>query len=308
MQIDMIQLFCDVAQHRSVSRAAEAHGVTQSAVSQRIMALERDLGVQLIDRSKRPLQLTEAGQTYYQGCRQILDDYALLTERIASPRAVDRGTIRVAAIYSAGIDLLNKAVEAFEARHPRVSVEVRYQQPDEVNQCVIDEKVDFGIISFPQQWRGLTALPLRDEEMAIVAQASHPIAGRRQMHASDLADYSLVMFDSELPIGRRINAYLREQGVTPHIAHTFDNIDTIKVYLQHSDELAILPLRTVQREVAEGTLTAVSLRPLLIRPLAVVHHRQRRLNPLTKTFIDFLLATSSAPSAAKSTAAPATTA
>lgn len=308
MQIDMIQLFCDVAQHRSVSRAAQAHGVTQSAVSQRIMSLERELGVQLIDRSKRPLQLTDAGETYYHGCRQILDDYARLTQRIASPNAMQRGTIHVAAIYSVGIDLLKKAVEAFETDYPKVSIEVQYHQPDEVNDCVLNEKVDFGIISYPQQWRGLTALPLRDEEMAVVCQPGHEIANRREVHASDLAELPLVMFESSLPIGRRILAYLREHGVQPNVAHTFDNIDTIKVYLQHSNEVAILPRRTVQREVAAGTLAAVALRPLLVRPLAVVHHRQRRLTPVAQTFIDFLLALSPNPATAKPADRPAPTA
>src|ERR1041385_2165242 len=84
MQLDVLQLYCDVAQHRSVSRAAELHGVTQSAASQRIQALERELGVQLIDRSTRPLSLPAAGELYSRGCRRIIDAYDKLKERVTA--------------------------------------------------------------------------------------------------------------------------------------------------------------------------------------------------------------------------------
>jgi len=303
MQLDLIQLFCDVAQHRSVSRAAEVHGVTQSAVSQRIMALEKELDVQLIDRSKRPLQLTGPGETYYQGCRQILDQYAQLIRRMTHPNSSTRGKVRVAAIYSAGIEFLNHAADAFEAQYPRVHIEVKYHQPDDVYDKVRSDQVDIGILSYPQRWRDLAALPLREEEMAVVCRAGHTLSAQQSISASELADHELVLFDSSLPIGRRIMTYLREHNVQPQVAHTFDNIDTVKVYLQHSDEVAILPDRTVQREVADGTLVAVSLRPLLVRPVAVVHNRQRQLTPVTQEFIEFLRARSLVPAEAKATPA-----
>jgi DNA-binding transcriptional LysR family regulator len=300
MQLDVIQLFCDVAQHRSVSRAAESHGVTQSAVSQRIMALEKDLGVTLIDRSKRPLQLTDAGETYYHGCRKMLDQYERLTWQITGATASPRGMVRVAAIYSAGIDLLNRAVDAFESQHDRVQIEVQYHQPDQVHDLVRSDQVDLGILSYPRRWRDLSARALRDEEMAVVCRADHALAARRQVGPADLADQPLVMFDPALPISRGIAAYLRRHQVSAQIAHSFDNIDTIKVYLRHSDEAAILPVRTVQPEVAEGELAAVALRPLLTRPVALVHNRQRQLTPVAEAFARFALTMLSSPEAAAS--------
>lgn len=292
MQIDLVRLFCDVATHRSVSRAAELHGVTQSAVSQRIMGLERELGVQLIDRSKRPLQLTAAGEIYHHGCRQILDQYEQLTRRVAGTQSELTGTVRVAAIYSAGIDLLNRAVEAFGDDHPRARVEVQYHQPDTVYQRVRSDQVDLGILSYPDRWRDVAYRSLRDEVMAVVCRADHELAGRESLAPADLADQALVLFDPSLPISRRITSYLREHGLAAQAEHTFDNIDTIKAYLAQSREVGILPERTVRREVAEGSLAAVALRPQLKRPIAIVHNRQRRLTPAVEAFIQTLVTTS----------------
>lgn len=288
MQVDAIKLFCDVAQHRSVSKAAEANGVTQSAVSQRLAALERELGVKLIDRSKRPLQLTDVGETYHHGCRAILDRYAKLTRKITDRKKELTGTMRVAAIYSAGIDLLAQAVESFETDHDGAEVEVQYHQPDVVFERVRDDLVDIGIVSYPDRWKGVVTVPIRDEVMVLVCSPNHHLAGRSSVHASELVDEPLVSFDSSLPIARRIGSYLREHGVSAGSTHTFDNIDTMKVYVSHSDEAALLPGRAVQREVAAGTLVAVPLEPKLTRPIGVIYNRQRTLTPLVQAFIDRL--------------------
>jgi len=286
--LEPIILFCDVARERSVSRAAELHGVTQSAVSQRLAALEKELGVQLIDRSKRPLQLTPAGQTYHQGCRQIIEQYEQLRRRVTAAEGQPGGEIRVAAIYSAGIDLLNQAAERFEQQAAGTQVHVHYHQPDEVYQQVRGGRVDLGILSYPERWRDLASIPLRQEVMAVVCRAGHPLGEAERLTPAELDGVPLVQFDPALPISRRINAYLRRHGIQPPIAHTFDNIDTIKVYLAHSDEVAILPRRTVRREVETGALAAVTLEPELTRPLAIVYQRQRQLTPLIKSFVEHL--------------------
>ena len=84
MQIRALRVFCDIANQRSFSRAAEMHGMTQSAASQIVLHLEEDLKVQLIDRSKRPLVLTSAGQLYYEGLQRILRDYQALDAEVRS--------------------------------------------------------------------------------------------------------------------------------------------------------------------------------------------------------------------------------
>ncbi len=296
MNIHAAQLFCDVAHHRSVSRAAELHGITQSAASQRIQALEKELGVQLIDRSTRPLALTAAGELYYRGCRRILDTYAKLKERVKSAgsgRAVSdtelRGEVTIAAIYSSGIDLLNQVKMAFESENPRAEIKIEYLQPDAVYDSVRHEQCDFGILSYPQKWAGLASIPLRDEVMAVVVKAGHALAGRELVHAAELGPYEIVSFDLTLPIGRQIRKYLGRYCPQVQVVNQFDNIDTIKTYVAQSDTVAILPVRTVQREVAAGTLATVALNPSLTRPLGIVYLRHRQQRPLVKAFIEYLL-------------------
>lgn len=290
MQLDVIQLFCDIASEGSISAAARLHDVTQSAASQRIKVLERELGVRLIDRGTRPLQLTAAGQIYRQGGREILERYEQLKRQLAGQSEVIGGTVQIAAIYSAGIDFLNQAVERFESRHPNVRVHVSYQQPAMVHKQVRDHDVDFGILSYPEKWEDLASVLLREETMVVVCSADHPLAHREVLTPADLVDQPLVGFDSNLPIASQIGAYLRRNGRDPELSHTFDNIDTIKTFVGHSGEVAILPDRTVRREVEDGVLATVRLDPPVSRPLGIVTPPRRPQSVTARHLIEALIA------------------
>src|SRR5713226_8747378 len=118
MQFESLQVFCDVARFRSFSQAAQTNNVSQSAASQIVLQLERRLGVQLVDRSTRPLQLTQLGQTYYEGCRGLVEQYLELEASIRSAQTRLAATVQVAAIYSVGLGDMGQYVEQFTAQQP----------------------------------------------------------------------------------------------------------------------------------------------------------------------------------------------
>ncbi len=306
MDVQSLRLFADVARLHSFSEAAQRHGVTQSAASQRVSALEKRLGVTLIDRSVRPPVVTEAGRVYLAGVEDVLARLDRLEARVRamSPDAdgADErgGTVRVAAIYSAGIGLLNRVRERFEAEHPRVQVEIRYEQPHHVHAAVLAGEADLGIVSYPRTWKRVATMPLRDEVMAVVCRPDHPLAKRKAVRARDLVGHKLATFEVELPVGRQIRQYLREQGVASgvEVASVFDNIDTIKSAVEVTDQFSILPRRTVIREVTAGTLAVTELTPGLTRPMGIIARKPRggaRAQPLAGTppsvraFVEFLV-------------------
>ena len=287
-----LRIFCSVARHRSFSQAAVDHKITQSAASQRVGQLEKKLGVKLIDRSVRPLVLTKAGEEYLRGCQQLLDRYDQLERRVCRLKPPADGCVRVDAIYSAGIDLLNQVKEAFAAEFPDVRVTIEYKHPDEVYQAVRDSRCDLGILSYPQVWHQVSVVPLRDEPMVVVCSPQHPLAGTEAgcLHASQLGEWPMATFEQSLPAGRHIRRYLRECGVQPDIANVFDNIDTIKSAVAVTDQVAILPKRAVLRELSAGTLAAIDLEPKLVRPMGMVCPRcnEDEIRPAVRAFMEFL--------------------
>jgi DNA-binding transcriptional LysR family regulator len=288
-----IRLFCDVARYHSFSKAAAEHKITQSAASQRISALEKRLGVTLLDRSVRPLALTAAGELFLNEGLGLIERYERLEHRVSQLGVGPSGHVHVQSIYSAGIDLLNQVHDQFEHKYPRVQIDIQYARPDEVYDSVRDERCDLGILSYPQRWRDVGVIPLRDEVMAVICRPGHELARRKQVHASELDRYLMAGFEADLPVARSIKRFLREHGSAPRVTSAFDNIDTIKNAVAVTDCFSILPRRTVEREVVAGQLVALMLEPRLIRPLGVIYHRRngsaRQFTPAVQSFVDFLV-------------------
>ena len=283
-----LRIFCDVADLRSFSRAAELHGITQSAVSQRIQHLEELFGTRLLDRSKRPFVLTPAGELASREGRELVARHDALARSVSRLDPERSGAVRVHAIYSAGIALLDQLRRAFEQKRPDLQVEIEYEPPAAVAEAARTGRCDFGIVSYPEQWPGLQSRPLRQERMCLACGVHHELAGASRVRAAELNGRELIHFTHELPAARHIRSYLVENGAEAVFAQRLDNIDTFKSMLQATDYAAILPLRTFLAEVRAGLLAAAPLEPTLERPMGIVFARGR-LRPAAEEFSAFLV-------------------
>src|SRR5947209_2111406 len=129
MQFEALKVFCDVARLRNISQAATVNGLTQSAVSHIVRQLEKHLEVELIDRSTRPLQLTDPGKVYYDGCKGLLEQFGALEASVRNAQDQFAASVRVAAIYSVGLRDMGKYVERLIARQPQAKVHIEYLHP-----------------------------------------------------------------------------------------------------------------------------------------------------------------------------------
>src|SRR5579884_2985228 len=293
MQFEALQVFCDIVRCRSFSQAAaeQQPPLTQSAVSQIVHQLEKRLGVQLINRSRRPLQLTPLGQAYYQGCKELVERYLELEASIKQgmPQLMT-ATVQAAAIYSIGLGDMNQYVERFNAEQSFARVHVEYLHSNRVVEKVYDGSVDLGLVSFPRKSRDLVVLPWREEEMVLACQPSHPLARQTSIRLAQLNGEKYIAFDKDLGIRRQVDRFLRQQGVSVEVGLEFDNIENIKKGIEETGGVALLPEPTLRQEVEAGLLVA---RPLagcrFVRPLAIIYRRQIRPSPAVQRFIDLLL-------------------
>jgi DNA-binding transcriptional LysR family regulator len=289
MQLEAIKVFCDLASLRSFSKAAAANHRSQPAVSRIVHELERRLGGQLIDRSRRPLQLTALGQAYYEGCKRLLEQYLELEASLLRAPPPLLLTIHVAAIYSVGLGDMGQFIERFEAEHRHARVHMEYLHPDQVYERVHDGTADFGLVSFPRPSRDLTILPWRDEEMVIACSPHHRLASRDCAPLERIDGEKFVAFDRGLVIRREIDRFLREHGVSVEIVLEFDNIENIKKGIECGQGLSLLPEPMLRQEVRAGVLRVVRLEgSRLVRPLGIIHRRRHPPGSSVQDFIDLL--------------------
>jgi DNA-binding transcriptional LysR family regulator len=289
MQFESLKVFCDVARQRSFSQAAQANDLTQSAVSQVVLQLEKRLGVQLVNRSTRPLQLTELGRVYYEGCKVLVEQYLELEASVRSAQARLDVTVQVAAIYSVGLGDLGRYVERFAALQPEARVQVEYLHPDRVYERVGDGSADLGLVSFPRRSAKLLALPWREEEMVLACPPGHALARNLAVQPAQLQGEKFVAFCKGLSVRREVDRFLRDHGVAVEVAMEFDNIESIKKAVEIASGVALLPEPTLQREVRARTLVAVPLYGVrLVRPLGIIYARHHHLSTAALRFIDLL--------------------
>jgi DNA-binding transcriptional LysR family regulator len=274
---------------RSFSRGASANGVSQSAASQSIQQLEGEMDVTLLDRSRRPLQPTDEGQMLYEACRSLLQSFDKARADILMRKQRVEGTVRVAAIYSVGLHDMSRHMQPFMSAHPQARVLLECLHPHKVVEAVQTDQADLGILSYPPASRSLQVLPLRAEPMVLVAHPGHRLARRRSLAAAELNGEKFVAFDHELAIRKAIDRSLKQHGIKVDVVMEFDNVQTIKQAIGINAGLSILPRPTIVAELEMRTLVALPLQlPGLVRPIAIIHRRGKRMAPAVARFIEQL--------------------
>ncbi len=290
MTVENLRLVRDIGSHKSISKAAKLNGFSQSAASQKIQELEKELGVTLFDRRTRPLTVTTGGKLFLEYCRDVLrrrEELDAALERLSN--AVS-GEVRLAAIYSVGLSEMAAIEAAFGARFPQAELYVRYLRPERVIESVREDEADFGLVSYAESSRDVVALPWRDEEMVVAVAPGNGLADqRRDRSQRNSKGEAFVGFDEDLPIQAHIDRYLREHRVRCDVTLRFDNLQSIKNAVVHGAGISIMPQRVMEEEIAQGRLVALPLDPAeLYRPVRIVHRRKKVFNEAARVLLALL--------------------
>lgn len=289
MHVHQLKVFRDIAQTTSISRGAEMNGISQSAASQLLSQMEKQLGVELFDRSRRPLRLTRAGKIYSEGCRDVVRRYEELDSQIESLKKEVVGSVRVVSIYSIGLYEMARIKEEFEALHSRANVHLEYMRPEKVYRAVSEDQADLGLVSYPNPGKNLVSIPWRMERMVLVCHPSHPLAAKKSVLPADLGGQEFVSFDPDLSIRKATDRFFRDHGIHRRVVLEFDNIQMIKEALSIGSGISILPERTVRQEASEGKLATLSIETEgLVRPVGIVHAKRKSFSPAATAFLNFL--------------------
>ncbi len=294
MHLETLKVFCDLAETKSFSKAAEVNGITQSAVSQQIRALELKYRVSLVERNRKACGLTPEGRTLLDAALRIVDTYQALGERLGSPSDNVAGKIRVAAEFSIGLHELPDRLDFFRRSHPDVDVAVQYFHHLQVCEAVVAGEADLGLVSYPQARPGLKFQIFEEDRLVLICHPDHRLAHRKTVPFGQLSGERFISFAPDAGSVRAVERQLRKHqfDITPTLQ--FDNIETVKRAVEIRRGIALVPKNTVRTEVEYGTLAAIELEGAhLVRPLAVVFKTARTPLRSPQNFIASLCSTPS---------------
>ena len=291
MHIETLKTFCDLVETGSFNKAAQRSFISQSAVSQQLKTLEGRYGRPLLERgSRRGLALTDAGKLFYAECRDLVERFRQLEERLRELPDAIAGIVRLATVYSIGLHELPRYVTRFMKAHPRVKVHVEYSRTDKVCEACLQNTIDFGIVAFPLRRVNLNVIPWHHEKLVLVCAPGHPLARRRKVRLAEIAGTPFIAFERDIPTRRTIDGILRRHHVRVEIAMEFDNIETIKRSVEVGSGLSILPETTLVNEVRSGLLaTRDFAEGPFVRDVGIIHRRGRVLGSAARAFMNLLV-------------------
>jgi molybdate transport repressor ModE-like protein len=293
MDRETLRLLVDLAETGSFSKTASKHFISQSAVSQRVHALEAQFGARLVERGRgRPgTALTPAGETVLTAAREILTRLSALERELAELSGSVSGELHVSTVYSLGLHGLTSALSRFLAAYPDVNLRLEYLRTDRIYDAVAAGTTDCGIVACPRERAQIEVVRLADEVMVVALPPEHPLAAEAAIPIADLSGHRFVAFDPDIPTRQLIDSHLERQGVTVSIVHCFDNIETIKRVVEIGQGIAIVPETTVRRERSDGSL---AVRPLadaaLVRPTGMLLRKGRPRSAALSRFLETLRA------------------
>jgi molybdate transport repressor ModE-like protein len=279
MDLELTRSLIAVANHGSISDAADAIGLSQPALSRRIQQLEEELGARLVERSGRGVVLTAMGRLAVREGQHLLDRYERLRTSIAEHVRLEAGTVRIGGGATAVAYLLPSAIARFQKSHPTVRFQLQEAGSREVERGVIEERLELGVVTLPVSGAEVDVIPLMRDRIVLVAGSGHPLAQRKRVPIAALAGQSLVGFEAGSAIRQSIDAALRDAGVEMNVVMELRSVAAILQMVETTGSLAFVS------ELGAGKATVVPVQGLRIeRELAVIAKKGRPLSPVAAAF------------------------
>ena len=289
MHIDVCKLFCDLVETESFSGTAERHGVSQSAVSQKIRALESHLNVALVERGRHRMRLTREGEVYLNAAKKMLGIYETMHADIEALQQEVSGTLKIATVLSIGVHELPLYVKRFRDEYPEVELQVEYRRAAQVYSEMIDGRIDLGLVAYPKRRKGLVIHSFWRDRLVVICAPNHPLSREFSVTVEDLAKHPMVGFEPDLPTRQAIEKTFERAGVKMNQVLDLDNVDTVKKAVEIGSGFAIVPMRTVDQELEAGRLRAVMFNDQdCWRSLGILGKRSRAMTPAMREFVRIL--------------------
>ncbi|MFL9899406.1 transcriptional regulator CynR [Paraburkholderia fungorum] len=298
MLLRHIRYFLAVAEHRNFTRAAEALHVSQPTLSQQIRQIEHTLGAQLLDRSGRTIQLTDAGEAYVRYAKRALQELEAGKRAIHDVQELSRGSLRLAMTPTFTAYLIGPMLEKYNRKYPNVALNILEMPQDRMEALLNEDALDVGIAFDETQTPDIETQTLFVEALAMVVGRSHPHAKRRSaLKVKEFEREALVLLNEEFATRRYIDRYCRRHGISPRISIEVNSINAVIEIVRRSTLTTVLPA-AIARDHSE--LCLVQLEPALPRRTAALLLRKNAYrNAATRAFIELALDESAAETAGR---------
>ena len=286
MDFDQLETFLEVARLCSFSRAAERRFRTQPAVSSQIRALEEEVGAKLLDRSGGKVSVTQSGKLFMKYAEETIEARKAVCVAIAETERIPRGELVVGANEGTCLHVLPEVFADFKKTYPEVAVGIKRADYAKTLESVIDNSVDFGVVSLPVNDARLTVVPIHWDELVIIVPPSHPLALMKAATIGEVASFPLLVPKSG-HTRDSLESLFHERRLKPQISMELDSSELLKRFVAADVGVGFIARSNVAEDVRAGVLAVIPISDAQVRrDLALIFRKDKALSRAALAFID----------------------
>ena len=290
MELRHLRTIDAVARHRSFTKAGEELYLAQSAISQQIRRLERELGVKVFRRTSRSVELTAEGRVILDYAKRVLAEVDGLHNELEELTGLLGGQLRIGGVYPTGPYDLFGMLAAFRTAHPQVAIHMLEDTQDDLLAALRADELDCAFTALDPDALGneFAATLLWEEEFVVALPTGHRLCAGQRVTFEQLAAEDLIAYRENSALRRRLERTMAERGLEPRNAFICTEMGAVRGLASKGLGVAVIP-----RSVAELPGPPIELRPIgperLTWPVALVWRAERRQSPAGKAFLKVAL-------------------
>jgi len=288
MTLDQLRIFVCVAEREHMTKAAEALGMTQSAVSGAIRALEDRHAIALFDRVGRKIQLTQNGRIFLEEAQAVLRSATNADQTLRDLRGLKRGAIRIHASQTTASYWLPERLARFKKLFPEIEIELSIENTTQVASAVVDGTAEIGFVESLVEDPALDIRLVHNDLLAVVVHSKHPWSKlRRRLKGEEILSAQWVMREQGSGTRSVFEQSLRHMGLHPaqlQICMQLPSNEAVRAAVEAGAGAAAISHSVVSSGLRSGQLCVVPFQPIE-RPFLALTHRQRRASLALKCFV-----------------------
>jgi len=288
MNIHQLQIFYAVVQRKSITAAASELHLTQPAVSLQVKALEKNLGLPLLERGGSKLRLTQAGEALYRCAISILHAKDEAERAIGELSAATKGKLILGANTTGGMYILPRIVRAFKELYPQTEVIFQIESTEWLYEKILQNVVDMGLVGGPTDDRrfGVEAVCL--DYVVLIVSPSHPFTCLAKVSLNELKSQPCILPLQGSRTRQLVERRLKEAGVTLRVAMQLPGTEAVKKAVEANLGIAFVSRYSVENECTLGKLKIIAIERFdLTRHMELIYRKQKYFSPVAQRFREF---------------------
>ncbi len=288
MELVRLRTFVAVAKHQSMSAAARELHLSQPAITRQMQALEKAVGLSLLERQGRTTSLTAAGKILLKHAELILQAVDNCTQHLEDLRLGRQGKLALGAGLTTISFTLPPLMQEYKRRFPDIELSIANGTTQEILQLILDRQLDLGFVTSPVDHPDCENRRLFTDQIVLISGSEQKLAGI-SISLEELAELPLILYG---PSGFQdfVRNSLLKVGITPRVAMELDSIEGIKRMVIAGVGHAFVPQSAVLEELSEGYLVTTPVRglPDLVRQTSLIYLRQDTYSLAMKAFLNIV--------------------